>query len=280
VGEAGAVVIMFGFTLLGWMIFREHKTTESFTRADFALRFGGFVVTLLTSCGLSTLHFSDAGFNETAGGIVGQIVGDNLAFLMKLLGASTLLFCLWVASLSLFLGISWINVMDKIGHWCLVGYEKAMLKFGELRDKAEGRRNAAARQDVVKVEKKLKAARPKPRIEPTLPSLEPSVRAEKERQVPLFEPAEAGELPPLSLLDDPVFWATYTYLVVQMEHCDPNMPAYCVASAWAGLALRRDAIWSPDWIETMCRLLAIFWLLVALLSLFVERYGTWMNSIG
>jgi S-DNA-T family DNA segregation ATPase FtsK/SpoIIIE len=36
-----------------------------------------------------------------------------------------------------------------------------------------------------------------------MPSLEPSVRAEKERQVPLFEPSEAGELPPLSLLDDP-----------------------------------------------------------------------------
>ena len=53
------------------------------------------------------------------------------------------------------------------------------------------------------VEKKLKATRPKPRIEPTLPTLETSVRAEKERQVPLFEPAEAGELPPLSRLDDP-----------------------------------------------------------------------------
>jgi S-DNA-T family DNA segregation ATPase FtsK/SpoIIIE len=122
---------------------------------------------------------------------------------MKLLGASTLLFCLWVAAISLFLGISWITVMDRVGHWCLVGYEKAMVKFGELRDKAEGRRQAAARQDIVKVEKELKAKRSKPRIEPTLPTLEPSVRAEKERQVPLFEPAEAGELPPLSLLDDP-----------------------------------------------------------------------------
>ena len=55
----------------------------------------------------------------------------------------------------------------------------------------------------MKVEKKLKATRAKPRIEPTLQALEPSVRAEKERQVPLFEPADSGELPPLSLLDDP-----------------------------------------------------------------------------
>jgi S-DNA-T family DNA segregation ATPase FtsK/SpoIIIE len=203
VGRFGALVAdllfnFFGrpaylFTLmvfyLGWMLYREQKTQIELTKLDFGLRFGGFLATLLTSCGLATLHF--------------QIVGHQLADMMKLLGASTLLFCLWIASISLFLGISWITVMDRVGHWCLVGYEKAVVKIGELRDKAEGRRQAAARQDVVKVEKKLKATRARPRIEPVMASLETSVRAEKERQVPLFEPAEAGELPPLSLLDDP-----------------------------------------------------------------------------
>jgi len=119
---------------------------------------------------------------------------------MKLLGASVLLFCLWVASISLFLGISWINVMDRIGRWALVGFEKARFKLGELRDKAEGRRSAAARQDVVKVEKKLKANRAKPRIEPILPMLEPSVRAEKERQVPLFDPPSKESLEAMSRL--------------------------------------------------------------------------------
>ena len=188
---------------LGWMLYREQKTQIELTKLDFGLRFAGFVATLVTSCALSTLHFSPAGFNETAGGIIGQEVGHRLADLMKLLGASTLLFCLWVASISLFLGISWIDVMDRVGHWCLVGYEKTRTKVGELRDSAEGRRQAAARQDTLKVNKVLTAARAKPRIEPILPSLEPSARAEKERQVPLFDPPLAGELPPLSLLDDP-----------------------------------------------------------------------------
>ena len=188
---------------LGWMLYREQKTQIELTRLDFGLRFAGFVATLATSCALSTLHFSPLGFNETAGGIIGQALGNGLADIMKLLGASVLLFCLWVASISLFLGISWINVMDRIGRWALVSYEKLRFKIDELRDKAEGRRNAAARQDVLKVEKKLKATRSKPRIEPILPTLEPSARAEKERQVPLFDPPAAGELPPLSLLDDP-----------------------------------------------------------------------------
>ncbi|MEJ2299704.1 MAG: DNA translocase FtsK 4TM domain-containing protein, partial [Woeseiaceae bacterium] len=188
---------------LGWMLYREQKTQIALTRLDFGLRFGGFLATLFTSCALATLHFSPAGFTNSAGGIIGQAIGGSLVSVMKLLGASTLLFCLWVASVSLFLGISWISVMDTIGRWCLAGYEKVVFKIGELRDKAEGRKKAAERQDIVKVEQKLKKDRPKPRIEPTLPTLETSVRAEKERQVSLFEPADVGELPPLSLLDDP-----------------------------------------------------------------------------
>jgi len=217
VGRVGAYVADFLFSFfgrpaylftvlvfyLGWMLYREQKTQIELTRLDFGLRFGGFVATLVTSCALAALHFSGAGFPNSAGGIIGKAFGESLVGVMKLLGASTLLFCLWVASVSLFLGISWISVMDRLGHWCLVGYEKALVKVGELRDRAEGRRQAAARQDVVKVEKQLKASRSRPRIEPVLKSLEPSERAEKERQVPLFEPAAAGELPPLSLLDDP-----------------------------------------------------------------------------
>ncbi len=193
--------IMVGY--IGWMLYREQKTQVELTRMDFALRFAGFVLTLLASCGLSTLHFSPAGFNETAGGIVGQIVGNQLEAVMKLLGASTLLFVLWIASVSLFLGFSWITIMDRVGALCLAAYERTLAKIDELRDKAEGRRQAAARQDVIKIEKKRQEGREKPRIEPVIPALETSARAEKERQVPLFEPVAAGELPPLSLLNDP-----------------------------------------------------------------------------
>jgi S-DNA-T family DNA segregation ATPase FtsK/SpoIIIE len=50
---------------------------------------------------------------------------------------------------------------------------------------------------------KEKAQRPAPRIEPVLVDPEPSARLQREKQVPLFEPPPASELPPLSLLDDP-----------------------------------------------------------------------------
>ncbi|MDH5501787.1 MAG: DNA translocase FtsK 4TM domain-containing protein, partial [Gammaproteobacteria bacterium] len=195
------------FTLMvfyfGWMIYREQRTQQLLTRADFAWRFGGFIATLITSCALATLHFSPAGFSETAGGIIGQIVGGGMASVMKLLGASILLFFLWLASVSVFLGISWFAVMDGIGRIALKGWDAAQVKIGELRDRAEGKRQQAARQDVFKADAKRKAGRAPPRIEPVVAPLEPSRRAEKERQVPLFDPPSAGELPPLSLLDSP-----------------------------------------------------------------------------
>ena len=157
---------------LGWMLYREQKTQHLLTRVDYTLRIGGFVATLVTSCALATLHFSPEGFNQTAGGIIGQIVGLRLAAVMKLLGASALLFVIWVASVSLFLGISWFNVMDRIGRVCLLGYERARAKIGEMRDRAEGRRKFAERQDLVEVEKKRTAGRAPPRIEPVMAALE------------------------------------------------------------------------------------------------------------
>jgi S-DNA-T family DNA segregation ATPase FtsK/SpoIIIE len=78
-----------------------------------------------------------------------------------------------------------------------------MAKVGEFRDRAEGKRQQAARQDVFAAEQKRTAGRAPPRIDPVMAPLETSARAEKERQVSLFDPPSAGELPPLSLLDDP-----------------------------------------------------------------------------
>jgi len=187
----------------GWTIFRARNTAAKFTRADYTLKFVGFVATLVSSCALATLHFSSVGFPQSAGGIVGKIFGEMLEGGMKLLGASVLLFFVWIAAITVFIGFSWFTTMDRLGRWCLVSYEKLREKVGELRDRAEGRRQLAARQNVFEKEKKRTASRVPPRIEPSMAQLEPSDRAEKERQVPLFEPPSAGELPPLSLLDDP-----------------------------------------------------------------------------
>ena len=65
---------------LGWMLYREQKTQQTLSKMDYGLRFAGFLLTLISSCALSTLHFSSAGFNETAGGVMGRVVGYGLDY--------------------------------------------------------------------------------------------------------------------------------------------------------------------------------------------------------
>ena len=122
---------------------------------------------------------------------------------MKLLGATTLLFFVWLASISLFLNVSWIKIIDEIGKYSLVFWEFCLGKIDEIKDKFEEKRKKAERKEIFDAEKKRIAKKAPPKIEPITPKLEKSNRAEKERQVPMFEPPTDGELPNLALLDDP-----------------------------------------------------------------------------
>src|SRR5690606_29794230 len=61
----------------------------------------GFLLTLATSSGLATLHFVAPELRETAGGILGQVVGYGLEQVLGMLGATVLLLVLWLAAVSL-----------------------------------------------------------------------------------------------------------------------------------------------------------------------------------
>lgn len=217
VGKLGALVSDLLFNLFGissylfvaiilysgWSAYRDLKSQNLFDRGDLFMRIAGFILMLITSCALSTLHFSGEGYRESAGGILGQVVGMNLVLSMKILGATTLLFFTWLASISLFLNISWLKIIDEIGRYTLFIWSIVQSKIDDIKDKIEVRRKKAERKIVFDAEKKRIADKAPPKIEPIVPQLEKSTRAEKERQVPMFEPPKEGELPNLSLLDDP-----------------------------------------------------------------------------
>jgi S-DNA-T family DNA segregation ATPase FtsK/SpoIIIE len=165
-------------------------------------RGGGFVLTIATSAGLATLHFSAPLLRETAGGVVGQLVGFGLQGLLGQLGATVLLLGLWLAAVSLATGISWISVMDHVGRQVLVLTVAVSHLLGRARVWAQGRRAKQERHELMVLTRDKTRSR-KPRIEPSVAKVEASSRVERERQVALFERPSSGELPALSLLDDP-----------------------------------------------------------------------------
>ena len=138
-GKAGAwladvFLFMFGapaflFPVLiafsGWLLFKRQSDAPAPHRHSQALRVIGFVLTLATSCGLATLHFAAPSYPNSAGGILGEIVGSGLEGAFRFLGATLLLLGVWFAGVSLFSGVSWLTVMDVLGRGLLNGIANA-----------------------------------------------------------------------------------------------------------------------------------------------------------
>jgi S-DNA-T family DNA segregation ATPase FtsK/SpoIIIE len=193
--------------LCGWVLFSERDNSDPIDRRVFISKFSGFVLALLTSCGLATLHFARHDMRETAGGIVGQLTGEGLAGSLGLLGATLLMLALWLASISLLTGISWLTVMDNIGRQVMAMIEGMRVGAQRVQEQYQVQQAQRQRHEVVQQKRQIEQKRipkPKPpRIEPAIQAPDVSARAEKERQVPMFDQAVAGSLPALSLLDEP-----------------------------------------------------------------------------
>jgi len=185
-----------------WMVHR-HAPAEPASRINSLVRTSGFLLLLVASCGLATLNWHSGVLRYTAGGVLGTGIGDGLEDGLGFLGANLLLLAAWMAALSLSFEVSWFTAMDRLGGWTWAGIGWLRERRASAKDVAMGKERRAARRDSVVSEQKRVAARTPPKIEPPAPMMQKSERVEKERQVPLFDPPKAGELPPLSLLDDP-----------------------------------------------------------------------------
>src|SRR5690606_38166200 len=92
--------VMIGFA--GWLLYREARDEDAQSRATLAFRSVGFLITLVTSCGLASLHFTARSYPNTAGGVLGAFTAGGLEHSLSFLGATLLLLALWLAGVSLF----------------------------------------------------------------------------------------------------------------------------------------------------------------------------------
>ena len=186
-----------------WGLQRRLRTEGGGSRANTMVRMLGFALVLVASCALTTLHWQPGVLRQSAGGVVGRLVGEGLAAGVDFLGATLLMIAAWMAGLSLAFGVSWLTVMDRLGTSTWAGISWLRARWSSSRDAAEGRERRQARKESVESAQKKSATRAPPRIEAPPAAVEKSARVERERQVPLFDPPKSSELPPLKLLDDP-----------------------------------------------------------------------------
>jgi len=220
-GVAGAWIAdllfyLFGFFSLllpimlfynGIILVRTRNLSPEDRSQMLVIRWSGFILTLISGCALSGLHFGvdPAVMPLDAGGILGQITGNYFSHGLGFLGATVLHMALFLAGLTLFTGISWLALIDNIGKYTLIFFEKLIDRYYLTKDNMEGKKVRIDRQETFNAEIEKYEKRRPVKIEPVVQHLEQSVRVEKEKQIPLFHTSNtsANGIPSLSLLDDP-----------------------------------------------------------------------------
>lgn len=193
----------------GYLLFRERKNTLPNSFAFWSFRLFGLVFTLLLGSAISALHFVEPTTvnSYSSGGILGQLISDLLVQWFNSIGATLLLLAAFFASITLFTGISWFQLMDWIGKITLQAFAWLANKYSDLIDNYKDKKaqqDVKQQRDEVFQRKRIEIEKRAPiKIEKEVKRIEPSLRVEKERQNNLFDEPVVGELPQVRLLDEP-----------------------------------------------------------------------------
>lgn len=221
VGVSGAMVADILLHLVGYLAycfpaFLVYKIVEAlrgkaeptgFSWALLGFKTLGFILLVVSACGLATLHFEvDEGASYMAGGMLGALVVDLSTPILAVLGSTLVLFASFLFGLTITAEISWLKLIDTIGGATLRLISGTVEKVEKW---LEDRKQAAATKERLDSRKKvldIHIAKEKKRIPPTIKTLAPkpvekSPRVEKERQGTLFATTSVKELPAIGLLD-------------------------------------------------------------------------------
>ncbi|KAB5626911.1 cell division protein FtsK [Pseudomonas putida] len=251
-GRAGAFFADILFMVLGyfayifplllaiktWQIFRERHQPWQWSGWLFSWRLIGLVFLVLSGAALAHIHFhSTASMPFSAGGALGESLGDLARNLLNVQGSTLMFIALFLFGLTVFTDLSWFKVMDVTGKITLDLFELvqgAATRWWEARNErkrlvaqlrevddqvdevvapvvADKREQIKARERIIERDEALtkhvaqREQQPAPVINIPAPppkAPEPSKRVMKEKQAPLFvDSAVEGTLPSISILD-------------------------------------------------------------------------------
>src|SRR4029453_11811054 len=183
---------LFGFSAWWWVVagvvlvvagYRRIGHPERAREHPLHLGILGFGLVLLSSAALEALRFfrPPAPLPHRSGGVFGDVLGNALARLLGFNGATLLLIALFAVGWSLFSGMSWIKLMERIG----AGFEHALAmlrqRAEERRDRERGAQAMAERAAVFQAKHEEGVHEPVV-VVPPLADVPKSERAVKERQ--------------------------------------------------------------------------------------------------
>ena len=192
---AGIVLVVAGYRRIG------HP--ERVNEHPLGLGILGFGLVLFSSAALEALRLYrlPATLPQRAGGVFGDVIGNALARLVGFNGATLFLIVLFAVGWSLFSGVSWLKLMERIGAGIEGGIAWVRRRAQERHDRELGEEAVAKREAIVLAKQDVVIHEPVIVVPPAAEAPK-SERAVKERQRPLFVDMPDSPLPPLALLDD------------------------------------------------------------------------------
>lgn len=197
---------------VSWICMRKQLEARRFQTVDFIFKCLGFILILMSACGLTALFFKSFIIPLPAhfGGILGELLRVGLTNTFNIAGGTLFLVTALLCGITLFTGLSWLGLIDAVGAYVtrLIGIIKwpnrtkeipikpAKAVLEPVLEKAEitPKKMLAppTRMDFKVTESKVVVAEPAPKAKPVPKLITSSVVV------------KVGDLPPLSLLDPPV----------------------------------------------------------------------------
>ncbi len=188
-----------------WWGYRQIGERDSEHRHGLTVTLSGFFAVLLCSSTLESLRFHSlpAHLPLTPGGVIGDALGRLIQGALGFDGGTVILLLAWGAGLSLFTGLSWISLAEKLGSSLETLFTVGIDRWQARRDRQAGAEAVSQREEVVRQERKRITGEAPVRIEAPPQAIEKSERHLEERQALLFRDDPDAQRPPLRLLDEP-----------------------------------------------------------------------------
>ena len=184
--------------------YRRIDSLNAPDRRSLFIAFSGFLLILVGSSGMEALRLYSlkVALPLAPGGMLGAAVSESLMRTFGFTGATLMLLMLMAIGLSFFIGLSWLELIERIGTWVENAFFFVVNAREARKDRQAGKEAEAAREQIVTVEKKRQEEQEPIHIAPPIMEIPRSERVEREKQVPLFENMPDSPLPPLHLLDE------------------------------------------------------------------------------
>jgi S-DNA-T family DNA segregation ATPase FtsK/SpoIIIE len=194
--------------LAAWLGVRESSDATPTKTSELIFKLLGFLLVLFSNCGLITLFFRQEThfLPTTTGGILGDLIAVQLTHVLNPMGSVLLLMTALLCGTTLFAGISWLGVIDRIGSKVTNLFEELQKVLSKksspktVNEIAEPLLNLF--QEKIKSPAKPKIAEPK-MIEPTLLHRQLPTQPVKNKAITPSVTLSPGMLPPLTLLNAP-----------------------------------------------------------------------------